>query len=110
MMTFSWYEISKGFAGLICMQAVRLMNGDMTRGSPDQFTPLQLHTCSWIGCLVHGTFYRLEVVIFHRNFRMVIDNYSRTTAEFKVLHSLDVGSQYLATGVLQSDGIIQRRE
>ena len=72
MMTFSSYEISKGFAGLICMQAVLMMNGDMTRGSPDQFTPLQLHSCSWLD-EVHTTFLSpcwAEPVLFMDNSRV----------------------------------------
>ena len=56
----SWSEISKRVAGLICMQPARVMNDDMTGGDPDQFTPIQLHSCnSWLFLL-----YRSFIALF----------------------------------------------
>ena len=56
----SWSEISKRVAGLICMQPARMMNDDMTGGDPDQFTPIQLHSCnSWLFLL-----YRSFIALF----------------------------------------------
>ena len=67
MMTLSWYETSKRlldwFVCRLCWWWMRIW----PETPPDQFTPIQLHICSWlpVHCTSNLLLYLIELTVVH---------------------------------------------